>query len=101
VSTFEDKSIKIWNTDVFYNISIIRGYYNDINANNLIINQQQQQQLIKANNVKINVIPTSENSLDDIEKYFDENGLMNEKLHEAANLLKLSLDNLKKNREKE
>jgi hypothetical protein len=36
-STSEDKSIKIWNTNLFYNISIITGYFNDNNKNKDII----------------------------------------------------------------
>ena len=33
VSSSEDKSIKLWNTNLFYNISIIRGYLSPSSSN--------------------------------------------------------------------
>jgi len=34
VSLSEDKSIKLWNTNLFYNISIIKGYSSSLSSNN-------------------------------------------------------------------
>ncbi len=34
VSSSEDKSIKLWNTNLFYNISIIKGYFSPSHSNN-------------------------------------------------------------------
>ena len=34
ISSSEDKSIKLWNTNLFYNISIIRGYLSPSSSNN-------------------------------------------------------------------
>jgi len=34
VSSSEDKSIKLWNTNLFYNISIIKGYSSSSQSSN-------------------------------------------------------------------
>ncbi len=48
VSSSEDKSIKLWNTNLFYNISIFKGYYynNDYKKELQInVNQNEMKQV--------------------------------------------------------
>ena len=42
-STSEDKSIKIWNTNLFYNISIINGH-SSLDNNQSIVSSSQNNQ---------------------------------------------------------
>ena len=36
VSSSEDKTIKVWNTDLFYDINIIKGYSNNLNEKSMV-----------------------------------------------------------------
>jgi hypothetical protein len=99
VSTFQDKSVKIWNTNLFYNISIIRGYYNDINQNN-VIKQKNNEKIVNTieHEEKLSTsINLGEQSLNYLKTFFKYNELMDEKIIETINLLERKFDSSKKN----